>query len=587
MTVPRVSALLAALLFLAPTALAQWGSDPALNLAVGDAVGDQAQAKLEATPDGGVWTSWFDGGASGYDVRVQRLDADGVEALPHNGVLVADRSFSSTQDYGLDLHASGGALLAFRDDRPGGVQISAARVAADGTQPWGVLGVQLTATGAFVAAPKIAGTADGGCVVAWTQDSTVRLQRLSSAGVPQWAADVVLTPAAGSYSVSDLHAAGNHVILSMVLQTGGFGSPRQLRAQRYDALGAPQWGAAPVVVFDANSLQFGNFPSFVPDGSGGGVFAWYTNGPLQCWAQRILSNGSEGFPHNGVAVSTNGVQIRVNPTAAFDADSGTTIVSWVEQNALQSQFGLSSQKLSATGNRLWGPEGVVHIPLGVEEIGNVRNLTSADGSFVFWISAPAFGQDTVHGRRLASDGSTDVGPFDVASTVSDKLRLTATTTTKGQAVLAWTDARTDSGDLYAQNVNCDGSLGPPSTSAPWTDLGQGLAGTLGVPVLAGDGTLCPGDAFTVSLTNALPNSSATLVLGLSLLGLPLKGGVLVPNPDLLFFGLPTGPGGSIVLPSTWPATLPSGFELYIQYWIADAAAPKGYAASNGLEAKAP
>ena len=577
----------AALLLGASPVLAQWGSDAANNLSLGDGPSDQAQPKLQSAGGGNLYLSWFDGIGSGYDVRVQRQDAAGNEIFAHNGVLVADRGFSSTQDYGLSISAGSDALLAFRDDRPGGIQITAAKVAANGSQPWGALGVQLTATGSFVAAPKIAGTADGGAVVAWTEDSTVRLRKLDANGVKLWAGDVVLTPAAGSYSVSDLHAAGNTVVLSMVHQTGSFGSPRQLRAQKFDASGAALWGALPVAVFDSGSVQFGNFPSFEPDGLGGGVFAWYGVSPLQCWVQHILPNGTEAFPHNGTAVSTNGSQIRVNPSAAYDAHSGTTVVSWVEENSLQSMVGLSSQKLDAAGNRLWGNTGMVQIALGADQITNVRNIISADASFVFWMTAPAFGQDVIRGRRLSADGSTDIGPFDVASAASDKLRLALTGDGAGQMILAWTDGLVDSGDVFGQNVNCDGTLGPASLTARWTDLGQGLAGINGVPTLSGLSTNCPGAAFAFTLAIARANSCAALVLGLTQISQPFKGGVLVPSVDLLLPGLPTGPAGSIEVDGTWPTALPTGFEVYLQYWVTDAAGPSGYSASNGLEAQAP
>ena len=583
----RVLRTAAALLLGSIPVLAQWSADPAANLSVADAASDQAQAKLEPIAGQALYLSWFDGIGSGYDVRLQQLDLAGNELFPHAGVLVADRGFSSTQDYGLSHTPTDDALLAFRDDRPGGVQITAAKVAPDGSQPWGLLGVQLTATGAFVAAPKIAGTSDGGAVVAWTQDATVRLRKLDSNGVKLWAGDVVLTPAAGTYSVSDLHASGNDVVLSIVHQTGSFTSPKQLRAQKFDASGAPLWGAAPKSVFDTGSLQFGNFPSFQPDGAGGAVFTWYGVSPLQCWAQHLLANGTEAFAHNGVAVSTNAVQIRVNPWASYDANSGNTVVSWVEQNSLQSQFGLSSQKLGPTGTRLWGAEGKVQLPLGAAEITNVRNLGSADATFVYWMTAPSFGQDTLRGLRLASDGSTDLGPFDVASTASDKLRMTAAGDGQGQMVLAWTDALVDDGDILAQNVHCDGTLGAPDLTAHWTDLGQGLAGTNGVPTLAGQGTLCPGAPFTITLAGARTNAGATILAGLSAVSSPFKGGVLVPSPDIVVAGLTTGPSGSFALGSDWPTNLPSGFALILQVWVADPAGPKGYAATNGLEGVSP
>ncbi|HIE69382.1 MAG TPA: hypothetical protein EYP98_04050, partial [Planctomycetes bacterium] len=134
-------------------------------------------------PGGGCYVSWYDSDPSGspafgYDVRVQRLDAGGVEMWPHRGVLVADRGFSSTQDYDLDVDIAGNAILAFRDDRFTGTQITAALVDGNGNLLWGTNGVQLTNTTNFVVAPKICGTTDGFVVVAWGENSDARVQRL-------------------------------------------------------------------------------------------------------------------------------------------------------------------------------------------------------------------------------------------------------------------------------------------------------------------------------------------------------------------------------------------------------------------------
>ncbi|GJM21528.1 MAG: hypothetical protein DHS20C15_14430 [Planctomycetota bacterium] len=587
----RCFVILLGVLALAPLSHAQWGSDPATNSALADGASDQTQSKLQPTADGGMYLSWFDGIGTGFDVRLQRVDADGNEVFAHNGVLVEDRSFSSTQDYGLGISANGNALLAYRADSP----LNGATVVAEAVHPDGTLGqmgggsITLADTSDFVAAPKIAGTSDGGAVVAWIQNSSVRLQKLDAQGVKQWVPDVVLTPAVGSYAVADLHAAGNDVILSFVHQTGGFGSPRQLRTQKFDAAGAALWGANHVDVFDSGSLQFGNFPSFVPDGSGGAVFSWYDTGSLalQCYVQRIDRTGAELFAHNGVAVSTNAARIRVSPHAAIDALSGNTIVSWVELSANQAQTGVFTQKFDSAGNRLWGDAGVELVPVSATQVGNVRTLTSADTSMTFWIEQQAFGNDRVHGVRVFADGQTTVGPFSVATTASGKSRLAAASSAHGQSILSWNDTRADAGDIYAQNVNCDGTLGPPSLSAAWTDLGNALAGFSGDPALVGSGALCPGAPFSISLSNARPSSPLAIVLGLNLLAAPLKGGVLVPTPDKIFFNLSSDVGGGVALASHWPASLPAGFELYVQVWVTDAAAVLGFAASNGLRASVP
>lgn len=122
---------------------------------------------------------------------------------------------------------------------------------------------------------------------------------------------------------------------------------------------------------------------------------------------------------------------------------------------------------------------------------------------------------------------------------------------------------------------------------PWSDLGNGLAGTHGVPSLVGTGTLFPGDTMTLSLTNALENSTTNLVVGLFQLGAPFKGGTLVPNPNILLLGLPTGPTGSAPLVATWPGGVPSGVTLYFQHWVSDGAAPVGFAASNAVSGTTP
>ena len=444
-------------LLVASISHAQWSSDPAVNLPVADAAGTQVQPKVAPTSDGGCYVSWFDG-AGGYDVRLQKLDSAGYEVFAHNGVLVADRGFSSTQNYGLDVDASGNALLVFRDDSISGIQITASKVSPTGTLLWGASGMQLTSTTAYVAAPKIAGTSDGGAVVAWTQDSTVRLQKLASDGSQVWGSDVVLSTLIGSYSASDLHDAGTDVILSIVHQTGDFYSPKHLKAYKFDGMGFNVWG--PVAVFDGGSLQFGNYPTFVPDGTGGAVFSWYdTASQLQCYAQHVLADGSEAFPHNGSAASTNMTRVRVSPSAAFNPSTGETFLFWEEMNASQSESGVYGQKFDSAGNRWWTDDGAVVVPLGSDANTQVRCLTEGAGAFVFWVQSVSFAQDRLYGARLDGAGSIDVPRFDVASTPNDKSSLVADRSTAGFSILAWKDDRNDAGDIFAQNVNSDGSLG--------------------------------------------------------------------------------------------------------------------------------
>ncbi len=121
----------------------------------------------------------------------------------------------------------------------------------------------------------------------------------------------------------------------------------------------------------------------------------------------------------------------------------------------------------------------------------------------------------------------------------------------------------------------------------WLDLDHALAGTAGAPAAAGQGALVGGSAGTLSLQGALPGGAAALVVGLSPLLAPFKGGVLVPEAALLLPGLPLDGAGALELGFTWPAGLPADTSVWLQFWVADAGGPAGYAASNGLQAVVP
>jgi len=443
---------------------AQWPDDASANLSIADLSGSQVQAKLRVAPDGGAYVSWFDNNSGGYDVTLQRLDAEGNELWAHNGIVIADRSFSSTQDYDLDIDTAGNALLTFRDDRLGGTQITATKVSPTGVQLWGATGVQLTNGADFYAAPKIAGTTDGQVVVAWTNNDDIILQKLDGSGVAQWGAGKTIPAIGGDgTSASDLDASdAGGVIISMVR---GFISPKHLHAQKLDSVGNFKWGANPLPVFNGGALQTGNFPQFVPDGNGGAVFTWYSvNAGLQCHAQWIMANRTEAFGHNGVIVSTT-VRDRTGPDVAFNPQTEETFVFWREEE-FPGMFGIFGQKLGATGTRLWGDGGVEIVPLTTTEVGQVNVAPVEDGAEVLWVRTQAFDEQTIRAARLNNDGTFAWSPTSpaVSSVVSGKSRLAAASTPTGAVLALWSDSRNDADDVFGQRIALDGTLG--NTAAP-------------------------------------------------------------------------------------------------------------------------
>ena len=451
---------------LTSTAWAQWPSDPMLNLTIVDRANDQVQPKLLPLSNGSWYLSWFDNNPYGkppygYDVYAQALDAGGVPLGPHNGIQVADLGLSSTQDYGLSVDTAGNELIAFQDDREGSnIQITAAKISPTGQMVWGRLGIQLTNDQNSNNNPKIAGTSDGNVVVAWTSNSDVVLQKLDANGSPLWGSGVVLSDPKADFTLADLHASENGSVIVSWVRGTGFGSPSTLLATKLSSTGGPVWGYQPVHVFDGGSLQFGEFPYFIPDGSGGAVFSWYSNSPtLQVYAQHILANGTEAFPHNGSVGSNNLNNVHVSPTVSYRHATGETFLFWTEEDSNQVLNGVSGQKFDSTGAQQWGSNGLTIVPLGSDQQLFVQNVQSGTGALVFWVDEPNFDQDTMNAIKLDGSGNQVCPQFPVSSVVSGKSRLAAGIGPSGLAAVVWQDDRTGDENIYLQNVNIDCSLG--------------------------------------------------------------------------------------------------------------------------------
>lgn len=432
----------------------------------------QVQPQIAATADGHWWISWFgllpQGATSpGYDVFVQRLGPDGKEQYPHQGLRVADLGVGWTEDYGLASDAQGNALLTFQDDRsnPATRAIAATKVDAAGKPLWQTL------TAPAGHAPHVTVLADGHSIVGWSTDNenSVRLRKLDPQGQPVWksssgvALDFVLVEPNYSYSLADLQANSDGSVIVSFIRSRGFSGDKHLYANKISPSGQLLWGPSHAKVFDAGSLQQGNFPRFVLDGQGGAVFAWYSVNPnLQVHAQHIQANGSPVFAPNGVAVSTNVQQARTSPSLSYQPSTGETTLFWTElDNAVeQNRRGLYAQKLDARGARLWGEAGRTIQPLALQGITSVRSVAVNDGTLAFWVQSATGQHDSIQAIKLDAAGNALCPQFAVSTRPSAKSRLVSGTSAAGNTLVAWEDQSQQQGsDIYLQSVSADCKLG--------------------------------------------------------------------------------------------------------------------------------
>jgi hypothetical protein len=455
-------------------ASAQWSDDPMQNLAIADRSAGQVLPKIAIAPNGDTYVGWFDQASGNFDVYLQRLDADGVEQWPHNGVLISSHpSMSFLVDWDLIADSSGNAVVVFSDIRSGGdLDVYAYRISPSGTFLWGANGVTISNNSDFEPAPRVAETTEGTFAIVWARlpdvaDGKIMLQCLTAGGTPQFpAGGVILGGMPGeSPAFVDIVASDNGgMIVMWVRDISNFSSPRHIHAQKFSFFGNTLWGSEPVAVFDATSVPIAYQPVLQSDGSGGAIFAWHRSAGnlFSTFVQHIDADGTERFAHNGAEVSTMPNRHKIGPAVSYLSSTDEMLVFWNERNPNQSLWGITGQRISPTGTRLWGDGGSVLLPVDNVFKTSPRSVPIGDGAMVFLSDAPVGGlSDRVIGVRVDGSGNSvwNETPVPVCSLLSSKDDLVVAIDSTGVAKLAWEDERNDSGDIYAQNINPDGTLG--------------------------------------------------------------------------------------------------------------------------------
>mgnify|MGYP000430150990 CR=1 FL=1 len=448
--------------------IAQWTDDPTQNTPIIVSNGDNVQPKFVKASDGSMFISWLGSVGGTYNVYLQRLDQNGNLLWDENGLLVANRSFTSTTDYGLTVDTEDHAVLAFRDDRFGGERISVSRISPDGNFSWGENGIQLTDGSGFVVAPNVTATSANTIVAAWTSDAGTKVSALDFNGGILW--ERTFTDS-NPLALSDIKASdspGETGEVIIMMQT--FGSPvvpRLLRAQKVNTDGENLWGNGLIQIMTSGNLQMGNFPDFIADGNGGMIVTWYQATPsLDVYVQAINSDGTQRFPAGGLKPST-GSGLRVNPVVSFNDETNDIYVFWTELNSNQSQRGFSGQRIDSNDNRAWGNSGREFIPLSSRDMGVVTSVIT-DGNVLFGLPIQ---QTTSSNFKIKAARVDTAGEFiwendfvDVSLKNQSYSRLGVIQNSMDESVFFWQEGASLSSNIYAQNIFSDGSLGfrPPT-----------------------------------------------------------------------------------------------------------------------------
>ena len=463
------------ILFLAAmsfSGLAQWSSDPTVNLMIADTTGEQDLPKSVTCPDGSTYISWFDNRGGGYAVYMQRLNAEGVKLWGTQGLLISNNpQNSSLVDYDLTCDAQSNAIVVFTDIRSGDLDVFAYKISPAGQFLWGANGVALSSGTGYEANPTVTVTSDGYVVVAWiyaVNPYKVYMQKLDATGAKQWGATPLsYGSATEGYNFPKIVPSDNgSVIVSHKVTTGNFPAQTvKLAAQKFNSSGVAQWGTGGVWVQNLGKVMAFTAQYSESDGANGVIVAWHDDrnsiNLQSAWVQRVKSDGTLAFPVNGAECATTSGIHKFNPVAAKLTGSDEVMAFWRFTNSDQNQDGLAVQKFSATGVRQFTDDGItLRAMTGTANIVGYDLAAMSNSAYIVYNVGNSAGfSNTIQGMMINTSGTNAWGStIALSSLVSDKGRLQIVKDISDAGLAFWSDKRVENG-IYGQKINTNGTLG--------------------------------------------------------------------------------------------------------------------------------
>ncbi len=451
------TAVASALSFVVATSHAQYSADATAPFAVQATASDDVQPKFAAAPDGGKYVSFLSG--SGYDVMLARLDASGNAVWKPQSIVVADRTNSSTTDYGLASDAAGNAYIAFDGMNGATAAIFVQAVTPSGALSWKTV-VSDTAAGMV---GRVAVASDGAVWACHLDGAVTRVQRLdATTGARTLPASTIISETGATQISADIQPSSAGTVIVSCVRYTTFTGAKVLRAHKINLNGTKPWAATGVPVFSTGSIQIGNFPAFISDGSGGAYFTWYTTTPLQSFVQRVTDAGAVMYGANGISVTSTTTNMnRVNPTSVLGGD-GRLYTFWSQQVPNSSNYGIFGQCF-AKGARVWGNDGAPVVPMSTTSYS--RDFATAvnigTGAGCFYVDNASAVTGSVSCARMTNAGAVE-WTTPIATNTGVKYRLSSASTSDDGALLCWQGGSSGASDVSAARVGIDGVLGAPA-----------------------------------------------------------------------------------------------------------------------------
>jgi hypothetical protein len=378
----------------------QWDSSGALVCTV---IGNQDFPRAIKDGSGGAFVTWIDYRDDGDgDVYVQNIDSDGNRSWNYFGVLICNDTTEQIETC-LASDSSGGFFVAWRDARSGQQDIYAQRVDANGDTMWAADGIPVCTAANTQYNPRITADGSGGAIISWADARN--------------------------------------------------GVDYNIYTQRIDADGDTLWQADGVPVCIETDYQYD--PQTLTDGQGGAYIVWQDDrgAHYDIYAQRIDADGNVLWQENGIPICT-APSAQISPILIAD-DSGVTIT-W-EDFRDTTTTDIYAQRVDLNGNLQWPVDGLLVCGRPGDQRWPQMVSDGSGGAIVTWHDQRSGHKWDVYAQHVDASGDTlmPAGGLPICTTLNNQEYPVLISSGAAGAIIAWQDARTDTGDVYAQKIVFD------------------------------------------------------------------------------------------------------------------------------------
>ena len=254
------------------------------------------------------------------------------------------------------------------------------------------------------------------------------------------------------------------------------------------------WPSDPSVNLPLSSKATSKFDmASTPDGNGGAFVVWVeASSSYDVWAQHVSATGQLLWGSNGVQVTSNSLTNETSPNIVPDGLGGA----WVAWQVNTNGNDIYAQHLTAAGGLVSGVGGIlVCNDPGNQALWNISTYLVpmvADGYggvYIAWWDNRNTNSD-VFLQRIYSSGTQLLGLSGLAIGYGpgNQTNPAMTSDGAGGVYLAWQDDRNGNQDLYGQHVTASSAI---ASTATWNASGTALiTATLDqtAPVVTGDGS---------------------------------------------------------------------------------------------------